>query len=169
MNSDMERSTSKRYSSFFLPHQAVASNTVTYLDKRKPQAVYIWAIYGCLSIFFVKLHQAKPAKTLAQCVFISASLHIQPTPQHGSLYRLTFICLLLSILRQKKTAIAPMSNYGFVLVLYLIPVLLSLAEGALTPFLSPFLPNLLRPNLLRPEIQPHSTIPPPACIVGVFP
>ena len=46
---------------------------------------------------------------------------------------LTFICLLLSILRQKKTAIAPMSNYGFVLVLYLIPVLLSLAEGAMTP------------------------------------
>lgn len=29
-------------------------------------------------------------------------------------------------------------------------VLLSLAEGAMAPFLSPFLPNLLRPNLLRP-------------------
>ena len=39
----------------------------------------------------------------------------------------------------------------------------------MTPFLSPFLPNLLRPNLLRPEIQSHSTIPPPACIVGIFP
>ena len=92
----------KRYSSFFLPHQAVASNTVAYLDKCKPQAVYIWAIYGCLSIFFVKLHQAKPAKALAQCVFISVSLHIQPAPQHGSLYCLTFICLLLSTFRQKR-------------------------------------------------------------------
>ena len=33
---------------------------------------------------------------------------------------------------------------------FFILVLLSLAEGAMAPFLSPFLPNLLRPNLLRP-------------------
>ena len=100
---------------------------------------------------------------------INAPVPMDHSSSARSAYCLTFICLLLSIFEQKKTAIAPMSNYGFVLVLIWIPVLLSLAEGAMTPFLSPFLPNLLRPNLLRPEIQPHSTIPPPACIVGVFP
>lgn len=52
-----------------------------------------------------------------------------------------------------------MSNYGFVLCPYFIPGRLRPAEGALTPFLLLFLPNLLRPILLRPEIHPHCSIP----------
>jgi len=39
----------------------------------------------------------------------------------------------------------------------------------MTPFPSPFLPNLLRPDLLRPEIQLHSTTLYFPCIVGGFP
>nr|DAY70208.1 MAG TPA: hypothetical protein [Caudoviricetes sp.] len=39
----------------------------------------------------------------------------------------------------------------------------------MTPFPSPFLPNLLRPDLLRPEIQFYSTTPYFTCIVGGFP
>jgi hypothetical protein len=39
----------------------------------------------------------------------------------------------------------------------------------MTPFPSPFLPNLLRPDLLRPEIQLYSTVLYYSCIVGGFP
>ena len=40
-----------------------------------------------------------------------------------------------------------------------------LAEGALSPWSLPFLPNLLRPNLLRPEIQLQFTRQPQRCLV----
>ena len=77
--------------------------------------------------------------------------------------------LTVTILGQKKTATAPMSNYGFFLSLFHSSSSESLTEGAMTPFPSPFLPNLLRPDLLRPEIQLHFSYNTDSCIVGVFP
>ena len=97
--------------------------------------------------------------------FLAGDLAKRPCAVAGFTHK----CLLLSILGQKKAATAPMSNYGFFLSLFHSSSSESLTEGAMTPFPSPFLPNLLRPDLLRPEIQFYSTTPYFTCIVGGFP